>query len=146
MPPAEVPRSQGEPAVRSVSFVARLAADRVAASEARRLVRKRLDHIVAPCTLDDVLLIVSELVTNAVLHGGHGDVEMQIAFDGCSVTGSVCDEGPGFERRAPAPRAGRIGGRGLALVEQVADGWGVDDEAAHVWFQIADGQAPSLLS
>lgn len=145
MPPAEVPRSQGEPAVGSVSFAARLAADRVAASEARRLVRTRLDHIVAPCTLDDVLLIVSELVTNAVLHG-HGNVEMHIAFDGRSVTGHVCDEGPGFERRAPAPRAGRIGGRGLALVEQVADGWGVDDEAAHVWFQIADRQAPSLLS
>lgn len=129
----------------SVSFAARLAADRVAASEARRLVRTRLDHIVAPCTLDDVLLIVSELVTNAVLHGD-GDLEMHIAFDGCSVTGHVCDEGAGFQRRASAPCAGRIGGRGLALVEQVADGWGVDDEAAHVWFQICDGQAPSLLS
>ncbi len=87
-----------------------------------------------------VRLLVSELVTNAVKHGGSGrDRNVRIKLD-CSVAGvrgEVFDQGPGFE-----PRAGRRidplrDGFGLALVDQLADRWGVHVErGARVWFEI----------
>ena len=85
--------------------------------------------------MDDVLLVVSELATNAVLHG-IGDVELRIAFDGRCVTGSVADAGTGFERAPREQPHTRIGGNGLYLVERVASRWGVGEGTAHVWFEI----------
>jgi anti-sigma regulatory factor (Ser/Thr protein kinase) len=86
-----------------------------------------------------VRLLVSELVTNAVQHAGCGpDRPVELRLD-CSperVRVEVRDEGPGFE-----PLTGRIDplqdGFGLALVDQLADRWGVDVErGARVWFEI----------
>jgi anti-sigma regulatory factor (Ser/Thr protein kinase) len=89
---------------------------------------------------EPVRLLVSELVTNAVKHGGSGpDRTVQVKLD-CSPEGvrvEVSDEGPGFE-----PRRGRRidpmeDGIGLALVDQLADRWGVHVErGARVWFEI----------
>lgn len=120
-----------------VSFAARLAPDRVAAATARRKVRLRLGQLVEPAMLDDVLLVVSELVTNAVRHGC-GDVELHVVFDGRCVTGHVRDEGQGFAHGARRRSPDQVGGHGLRLVEVVAAGWGVRDGSAHVWFEIAE--------
>jgi anti-sigma regulatory factor (Ser/Thr protein kinase) len=89
---------------------------------------------------EPVRLLVSELVTNAVKHGGSSaDRTVQVKLD-CSkerVRAEVRDEGPGFE-----PRAGRRidpmeDGIGLGLVDQLADRWGVHVErGARVWFEI----------
>lgn len=89
---------------------------------------------------EPVRLLVSELVTNAVKHGGSGpDRTVKVKLD-CSPEGvrvEVRDEGPGFE-----PRTGRRidpmdDGIGLALVDQLADRWGVHvDRGARVWFEI----------
>ena len=125
---------------RNVSFAARLPPDPAAVAAARRMVRKRLGEIVAPATLENVLIVVSELVTNAVRHGC-GEVELAIALDEGRLTGRVCDEGDGFEHRMPEPADARIGGHGLQLVAQVADGWGVRERSAQVWFEIADERA-----
>jgi anti-sigma regulatory factor (Ser/Thr protein kinase) len=87
-----------------------------------------------------VRLLVTELVTNAVKHGGAGpDRTVQVRLESRSerVRVEVSDEGPGFE-----PRAGRRidpleDGFGLALVDQLADRWGVHvDQGARVWFEI----------
>ncbi|WP_369212318.1 ATP-binding protein [Streptomyces flavofungini] len=77
---------------------------------------------------DDVRLCVSELATNAVLHGtdpGHGFLVRLDADDGV-VRLEVHDS----RRQHPHPR--RPGGmdtagRGLLLVTALADGWGVED-------------------
>lgn len=142
MCPAEArSRPEGEDARRSsVSLGARLPSESAACGAARRQVRTRLAHVVEPALLDDVLLVVSELVTNAVRHG-RGDVELRVAFDGERVTGRVADEGRSFARRARERPADAIGGYGLQIVEQVAAGWGIGGEAADVWFEIAGGRA-----
>jgi anti-sigma regulatory factor (Ser/Thr protein kinase) len=105
---------------------------------ARQLVRTRLDGVVRTPTLDDVVLVVSELVTNAVRHG-RGDVELQIDFDGARVRGNVCDEGKGFAENVRTHAAGQVGGNGLHIVGQVAGGWGVRQGSAQVWFELLDG-------
>ena len=58
--------------------------------------------ILPPAIRDDVLLLVSELVTNAVRHAGAGPerpVQVQLLHGPCSVVGAVVDDGPGFTRR-----------------------------------------------
>ncbi|MEU3064871.1 ATP-binding protein [Streptomyces subrutilus] len=93
---------------------------------ARQFVTETLDVWGVTSRLDDVLLCVSELATNALLHGvppGRGYRVWLLRF-GDVVRAEVHDSGDG------RPRVGRRGaqapgGRGLVLVDAVADRWGV---------------------
>jgi signal transduction histidine kinase len=89
---------------------------------------------------ESVYLLVSELVTNAVKHGGSGQagaVRVRLNSSSRHVRVEVMDDGPGFE-----PVTGRRvdpveEGFGLALLDQLADRWGVEVErGARVWFEI----------
>lgn len=118
-------------------FAVRLPSRRSAAAAARRLLRMHFGHLVTEDTMDDVLLVVSELVANAVLHGS-GEIELRIAFDGIRVSGDVADEGRGFASQPPKLASDPIGANGLYLVERLVSSWGVQDDAAQVWFEIPD--------
>ncbi len=92
-------------------------------------------------------LLVSELVNNAVRHGGAGRedlIELELRKIEGGVGVSVTDPGPGFvpsEREAPLEEPG---GWGLVLVDQMAERWGVvNDGRTRVWFELstAGGQA-----
>ncbi len=79
---------------------------------------------------------MSELVTNAVLHG-IGTIELRMQADEHRVTGEVIDEGGGFAclmRKEGAPDD--LGGWGLSIVGALAESWGVRAGATHVWFTI----------
>jgi anti-sigma regulatory factor (Ser/Thr protein kinase) len=91
---------------------------------------------------DDVLLLVSELVTNAVIHAGAGPerpLQVQFLRGPRWVVVTVADEGPGFSWHPNGERRNQSGGWGLFLVDQIADCWGVECTAsgARVWFEIA---------
>ena len=99
---------------------------------------------------EDVKLLVSELVTNSVRHGGAGEldhVDLQLSFDGSCVRVEVGDSGPGFvPRTTPAPRPDLIGGFGLVLVERLTHRWGVDREgSSRVWFEIEAPKPPARV-
>jgi two-component sensor histidine kinase len=88
--------------------------------------------------LDDAVLLVSELVTNAVLHGAP-PITVHIECDGGrELLVSVADEDP----RSPVLRDGGPGaesGRGIRLVDVVSDRWGVvnhPDDGKRVWFRL----------
>ena len=87
--------------------------------------------------LDEAELLVSELVTNAVVHGAP-PVTLSIDCDGTTgLTISVSDGSPRSPvRREAAPEA--TSGRGVALVDLLSDRWGVDLEHAGkvTWFQL----------
>ncbi|NNG88726.1 ATP-binding protein [Streptomyces cacaoi] len=77
---------------------------------------------------EDIRLCVSELATNAVVHGtapGHGFL-VGLVVEGDVVRTEVHD---GRARRPKARRATAVDttGRGLALVDALADGWGVEE-------------------
>ena len=86
--------------------------------------------------MDETLkLLVSEVVTNAVRHGGsRGPVQVHATWNS-EIRVAVQDRGEGF---SPAPRVGgpdEAGGFGLFLVGQLADRWGVEsDGGTTVWF------------
>ena len=89
-----------------------------------------------------VELIVSELVTNAVLHGvGERGGELSVALkrQGAWVRGEVCDDGEGFEWRPQEPDLDEPGGLGLLVVDRVAKRWGINrDGISCVWFECPD--------
>lgn len=123
------------PGRRDAGFAMRMKAGPTAAAEARQAVLSCFDGLLSAEKLDDVLLVVSELVTNGVLHG-HGDIDVRMTSDGNVVAGAVTDEGHGFDGR-PRPRdPRRIGGHGLHIVGRVSEQWGLGDGATSVWFEI----------
>jgi len=81
----------------------------------------------------DAALMVSELVTNAVVHGV-GAISLQVDVEADSVRVEVADEGN--VALAPSPEPGAHGGWGLRIVEQLADKWGVLEGSTKVWFQL----------
>ena len=85
--------------------------------------------------LHRVLLAVSELVTNAVLHG-RGPIELRVTHDHDRVLGEVVDQGAGFEHQARTLAIDTVGGRGLSIVAAVSDRWGIHAGSSHVWFEM----------
>ena len=77
--------------------------------------------------------MVSELVTNAVVHGV-GAISLRIDAEAETVRIEVADEGG--VALAPSPAPGAHGGWGLRIVEQLADDWGVLGGSTRVWFQL----------
>ncbi|MGW2919088.1 ATP-binding protein [Streptomyces angustmyceticus] len=83
---------------------------------------------------DDVLLCVSELATNALLHGvppGRG-YRLCLSLDEDGLLRVELHDSGGGEPRVPAPGSGDGGegdesGRGLLLVSALADAWGVGE-------------------
>jgi anti-sigma regulatory factor (Ser/Thr protein kinase) len=87
---------------------------------------------------DEVRLLVTELVTNAFLHGGaDGEVPLELRVEAtpARVRVEVEHPGPSFEPRLN-PEEQHYG---LFLVEQIATRWGVEPLAGRnrVWFEIA---------
>jgi anti-sigma regulatory factor (Ser/Thr protein kinase) len=89
-----------------------------------------LDHTVA--------LLTSELVSNAVRHGGTHDPAERIVFHARlsedHVRVEVADHGPGFDPEVRHDTAGF----GLRLVDKLATRWGVERTArgCRVWFEV----------
>jgi hypothetical protein len=73
---------------------------------------------------EDVLLVVSELVTNACLHA-EGPDELWIACDNKVIRIEVSDRGPGQPAPRTPHRAGRPGGHGMFIVQRLCLDWGV---------------------
>ena len=90
--------------------------------------------------LEDVRLLVTELITNALRHGqlNPGDrVSVKASVDEGVVRIEVTDPGRNGTV-APREPGARGGGYGLYLVEQLAKRWGVDRrEGTTVWCELA---------
>lgn len=90
-------------------------------------------------SLDTIVLLVSELATNAVLHAGRPELIVRVLTSDSRLRVEVCDGSPDL----PAPRDALVGaenGRGLELVEALASRWGVlpNPEGKTIWFEIGD--------
>jgi anti-sigma regulatory factor (Ser/Thr protein kinase) len=114
-----------------------------AASAARNALRA-LEPRLADQVLDDIRLLVSELVTNAIRHadgGGSGDIGLDVSIERGCIRVEVADPGPGFVPRERDSDTSRPGGWGLYLVDRIADRWGIARNSMNrVWFEI-DGVA-----
>ncbi len=89
-------------------------------------------------TSDTVLLLTSELVTNAILHA-HTPVQLGILVDTERVLVCVADRLPGGALEPRDHSRDRAGGRGLALVSDLSEQWGTVTVTGGktVWFTLA---------
>ena len=110
--------------------------------DAPRAARARVRAVeprLGPERTEDAVLLVSELVTNAVKYGPeHGEIRLIIREGERTTRFTIHDTGAGplpvmrpLER---LPHEG--GGHGLRVVEMVSDRWGVERGSTRVWFEL----------
>lgn len=118
-------------------------------SAARQQVREMLHDWADPEQVDSAVLMISEMATNVLLHtdgdallvaqasGEHGERRLRVEV----ADGS--DELP--HKRRPGEMASS--GRGLVLMEMLADAWGVDPrgEGKSIWFELYESAEPVQL-
>ncbi|MEA2497064.1 MAG: hypothetical protein QOJ29_4975 [Thermoleophilaceae bacterium] len=91
---------------------------------APRLVRQMIGQMALSAEIDERgRLLGSEVVTNAVVHGGPGPISVQMARHSNGLDVTVTDSGLGFTYAPVAVPNEGVGGRGLFLVDQLADAW-----------------------
>ena len=102
----------------------------------RRLTRARLNYCGLSGMTDPVTLVVSELVTNAILHSGGTQVAFTMQLQDGLLYVSVGSDTPGKPAVREADSYAEHG-RGLQLVECMVEGldgtWGVSDDGTTVW-------------
>jgi anti-sigma regulatory factor (Ser/Thr protein kinase) len=118
----------------------RLPHDAHAPAEARRALDP-LQPELDPDSLDELRLLVSELVTNAIRHGRpveDNEVELGVWLDRRMARVEVVDGGDGFSPPAGPPAGGQPGGWGLVVVDRLADRWGIErDRGTRVWVEFS---------
>ncbi|OPF83201.1 ATP-binding protein [Streptomyces antioxidans] len=142
-------RRTGPPGVRTTprGLALRLATDPAAAGRARRTAAGALRRWGVPdTTADDIVLMVDELVTNAIEHA-EGPVWLRLWLRRGRWV--ICQVGDGC-REAPRPRPSgpdAENGRGLLLVAALADAFGTRPTATGkvIWFRrrVRDGRIPA---
>jgi serine phosphatase RsbU (regulator of sigma subunit)/anti-sigma regulatory factor (Ser/Thr protein kinase) len=135
-----------ETARRAVMTIAQAEPERIAV--ARRTVGDLLHDWSDPEQVDSAVLMVSEMVTNVLVHTDGNALlaaEVTCATDGAPrrlrvQVADVSDELP--HKRSPGELASS--GRGLLLMEMLADAWGVDPqgEGKSIWFELHEPPKP----
>jgi anti-sigma regulatory factor (Ser/Thr protein kinase) len=92
-----------------------------------------------PQDINNLLIVASELATNAIRHGG-GSGRLRMWRDGSSLRCAVTDQGPGMVdpeagTRPPEPRA--VGGRGLWIARQLCSDMSIATGSAGTAIHIA---------
>jgi len=115
----------------------RLPPETASPSQARRLVQRVVEEAGLDELLDGALLLVTELVTNAVVHAGT-DVELTVDVEEAGLWVEVSDGGAGRIWAGDAPPENREGGRGIFLLAAIADEWGTSYGPGRkgVWFRL----------
>lgn len=110
---------------------------------ARHAVRALGERVLPKWRRPDLDLLVTELVSNSLLHADAGRIDVRASASGGAVRVEVWDAGPGIRPQSvsmPDPHAHR--GRGLPLLDRLADRWGSTrrEGRACVWFEMGPEQ------
>jgi len=116
----------------------KLEANLASGAEARRFMEETLRRWSCGEVLDVVNLLVSELVTNAVVHGG-SETDVSVVLTPSALRVEVADH----DETVPEPKGGvedwDTSGRGLSFVASMSRAWGVQrlPGGKVIWFEVA---------
>jgi anti-sigma regulatory factor (Ser/Thr protein kinase) len=99
---------------------------------------ERLSHELTREQLGHAQLVVTELVTNALLHG-RGQIRLDVEVRREIVRGQVLDAGGGFSYHGREAGPEAVSGRGLQIVDALSAAWGIAPDRSLVWFELAGG-------
>jgi anti-sigma regulatory factor (Ser/Thr protein kinase) len=106
---------------------------------------RRFARAMPAAAADDAVVMVSELVTNAVSHG-RPDITLRLQLGAEFLTVAVADRGAA-SFVYPAPHLHDTSGRGLTIVDALATRWGVSrcegQVGKQVWFELGRADAPA---
>jgi anti-sigma regulatory factor (Ser/Thr protein kinase) len=86
-------------------------------------------HQASNTVIDDALIVISEMIANAVSHGEpgkDGTIEISWALSGSLLELSVLDGGEGGSLKPIDFDEDSLSGRGLSIINRLADRWWVD--------------------
>lgn len=117
----------------------RLPPEAISARRGRSALRTEVagwGHLMSSDQLDVLELLTSELITNCLLHTRTPELQITAIRDQRGVCVSVTDADCDRHVRLQSP--GTLAGRGLVLVDALADAWGVDylSDGKAVWFRL----------
>ena len=121
----------------------RLPATQAAPGYARSLLARDLGESFSAEKLEVAQLLVSELVTNALRHSSRDVILIDVGFEDHLRVG-VTDASPHVPRPRPSTPSD-IDGRGLLLVDSLAQRWGTDPISGNgkrVWFELPGDRSP----
>ena len=123
----------------------RLPCDVASISSARRLATDFAEDRLSDIKLEELVLMVSEVVTNAVRHGtpeADGNIGLRLEGDEDAVRVVVTDGGEDFAFEPGSDEDARNGHFGLLFVDRLADRWGLSlDGKTAVWLEVDTPQA-----
>src|SRR4051812_24134876 len=114
------------------------------ASAAARDIVRVVQPPLGPTAAESVLLMTSEVVTNALRHGSPNpsqEIVLRVERQPHNVRVEVLNEGPPFIPEPPfQPSEQRDSGYGLYLLDRLSNAWGVEPEGEQtkVWFEVDD--------
>ncbi|MGC9500543.1 ATP-binding protein [Streptomyces sp. WG7] len=106
----------------------------------RRIAAARLRYCGLQAMTNDVVVIVSELLTNALLHSGASEIRLTVTTANDSLRIAVHDGVPGQATPKAVNHNTDVSGRGLVLVDALAresgGEWGTSDAGAETWCRL----------
>ena len=107
--------------------------------EARRFTRDQLKEWGLDSIADNAVLMISELVTNAILHGGE-EALLTLLVDDLKIRAEVRDSSPSMPVVRKYSETATTG-RGMVIVAALASDWGTYavDGGKVVWFELTTG-------
>lgn len=125
-------RPTPQPSSQKYAFDRAIAPEYARVAEMRHAVADRMrDWDVLQPVADTVVLVVSELVTNSIVHG-RGDVHVSMRQLCAGLYIKVADESTVPALMQPVG-PDEVGGRGLHIVDAFCDLWGVSDDGTITW-------------
>jgi hypothetical protein len=119
-------------------------ADCAPGGQARGTAERHFASALSRERLAELALVVSELVTNAVVHR-RGAIVVKLRLAAEVVRRGVIDQGGGFERALRERQLDDVGARGPLIVMAMAARWGIHEGTTHVWVELPGaGAAPGL--
>lgn len=113
-----------EKAARRTLLTEVLAADEQEVPRARHMVAESLEFWHLPYLVEAAELLVSELVTNSVVHAADGRISFTLEYGDRELRITVSDGSPDVLPATRQPSAASEHGRGMFLIDHFAKEWG----------------------